>query len=184
MAIPEDLEKRPGGDDIAVAQASPNMLPVSSSASSELDDSYDIYKQQQSSGDEVDPAEAKRVLRKIDSRIVPILFMIYLLLYLDKNGINYASVYGLNERTKLQGQDYSWLSSIFYFGYMFAQYPAGYLLQRLPIAKVLGFATLGWGVILITTSACTNFASIAANRFLLGAVEATVNPGFVLMMSM
>ena len=75
------------------------------------------------------------------------------------------------------------LCSIFYFGYMGAQYPAGYLMQRLPIAKVLSVATIGWGVILITTPACHNFAGIAINRFLLGCLEATVNPGFVLLMS-
>jgi MFS family permease len=74
--------------------------------------------------------------------------------------------------------------SIFYFGYLAGQYPAGYLLQRLPIAKFLGFCTLGWGVILMTTPACKNFAGTAANRFLLGLLESTVNPGFVLIMSM
>jgi hypothetical protein len=54
----------------------------------------------------------------------------------------------------------------------------------LPIGKFLSLATIGWGIILITTPACTSFAGIATNRFLLGAVEATVNPGFVLIMSM
>ena len=44
--------------------------------------------------------------------------------------------------------------------------------------------TAGWGVILMTTPACHNFAGMAANRFLLGLLEATVNPGFVLIMSM
>ena len=57
-------------------------------------------------------------------------------------------------------------------------------MQRLPIAKVLGFTTIAWGIILITTPACTNFAGIAANRFILGALEAAINPGFVLIMSM
>ena len=123
--------------------------------------------------------------------------MICLLQYLDKNGINYASVYGLEQDTKLESQiqrtseiahlrhctnsftclqDYSWLSSIFYFGYMISQYPTGYLMQRLPTAKILGFATLGGGIILITTPACHNFAGFAVNRFLLGVLEATVNP--------
>ncbi len=41
-----------------------------------------------------------------------------------------------------------------------------------------------WGVLLITTPACYNFAGIAINRFLLGVVEAVVNPGFVLVMAM
>ncbi|KAF2495246.1 MFS general substrate transporter [Lophium mytilinum] len=156
--------------------------PPSTAGSSELDDSYETFRKAQ--GIEIDPVEAKRVLRKIDLRIVPVLFITYLLQYLDKNGINYASVYGLQKGTHLTGDDYSWLGSIFYFGYLFAQYPAGYAMQRLPIAKFLGFATLGWGIILITTPACVNFAGIAANRFLLGAMEATVNPGFVLIMSM
>jgi len=76
------------------------------------------------------------------------------------------------------------LGSIFYFGYLFAQFPAGYLLQRLPVGKFLSLATIGWGIVLITTPACRSFAGMATNRFILGALEATVNPGFVLIMSM
>ena len=49
-------------------------------------------------------------------------------------------------------------------------------MQRYPTAKVLSATTLGWGVILMTTPGCTNFAGIAVNRFLLGALEAFVNP--------
>jgi sugar phosphate permease len=114
---------------------------IQSETSSALDDTYDAYKRNQ--GIEIDPAEAKKVLRKIDARVVPILFFIYLLQYLDKNGINYASAFGLEKGTKLKGQNYSWLSSIFYFGYLAGQPPAGYLLQRLPIGKFLGYVTLG-----------------------------------------
>jgi MFS family permease len=76
------------------------------------------------------------------------------------------------------------IGSIFYFGYLFFQFPSGYLMQIFPIGKFLSIATIAWGIILITTPACTSFAGIATNRFLLGALEATVNPGFVLLMSM
>jgi MFS family permease len=95
-----------------------------------------------------------------------------------------ASVYGLQKDLGLVGQQYSWLGSIFYFGYLIAQFPAGWLMQRLPVGKFLGFTGITWGIILMTTPACTNFAGIAANRFMLGLVEAAVNPGFVLVMSM
>ena len=115
--------------------------PSNSETSSTLDDTYEAYKRNQGIG--LDEGEAKKVLRKIDVRIVPILFFIYLLQYLDKNGINYASAFGFQKGTGLHGQDYSWLGSIFYFGYLVGQYPSGYLLQRLPIAKFLGCATLG-----------------------------------------
>lgn len=76
------------------------------------------------------------------------------------------------------------IGSIFYFGYLVFQFPSGYLLQRLPIGTFLSLATIVWGIILITTPACHSFGGIATNRFFLGALEATVNPGFVLMMSM
>ena|SRR5690242_3795940 len=80
---------------------------VSSEASSQFDDTYEAYKNNQNA--DIDPAEAKQTLRKIDFHIVPILFFTYLLQYLDKNGINYASAFGLQEGTNLKGQDYSWL---------------------------------------------------------------------------
>ena len=130
-------------------------VEVSPTSSGKVDDNYDIYKQYQ--GIEYTEEEAKRVLWKIDCRVVPILFLIYLIQYLDKNSLNFASVYGLKTATKLEGQDYSWLGwylyrvgcwtvlmfvgSIFYIGYLVAQWPAGYALQRLPIGKFLSITT-------------------------------------------
>jgi MFS family permease len=64
------------------------------------------------------------------------------------------------------------------------QFPFGYLLQHYPTGRLLSISIICWGIVLITTPACTNFAAIAANRFLLGAFESATNPGFVLMMSM
>ncbi|TVY45589.1 putative transporter [Lachnellula subtilissima] len=155
---------------------------ISPAVPAHLDDEYQTYKNAREI--EADPAELKRVLRKIDYRIIPILFVTYMLQYLDKNSINFASVYGLQKGTHLHGEQYSWLASIFYFGYLGAQFPAGYFLQRLPMGKFLSLSTIAWGIILITTPACSSFAGIATNRFLLGACEAIVNPGFVLVMSM
>ncbi|ODQ54563.1 MFS general substrate transporter [Saitoella complicata NRRL Y-17804] len=155
---------------------------ATSSTISGYDDSYEVYKQIQNL--EYDDEEAKKVLRKIDYRVVSILFGTYLLQYLDKNGINYASAYGFNAGTHINGSQYSWLNSLFYFGYLVAQYPSGYLMQRFPIGRFLSWTTITWGVILLTTPACHNFAGIAINRFMLGVVEAAVNPGFVLIMGM
>lgn len=85
------------------------LQPVSlpSETSSHFDDTYEAYKDNQ--GIVADPAEAKKVLHKIDFRIVPILFFTYLLQYLDKNGINYASAFGFIEGTKLGKNGYQWL---------------------------------------------------------------------------
>lgn len=163
----------------AAQDSSDDISPAGSDR--DLDDTYEVYKH--SAALDATPEEAKRVLRKIDWRVVTILVGTYFIQYLDKNSINFASVYGLREGTNLKGQDYSWLGSIFYFGYLISQFPSAYILQRLPIGKVVSLITLLWGVILLTTPACKSFAGMAANRFFLGLTEATVNPAFVTIMS-
>lgn len=132
----------------------------------------------------LDARQSAKLVRKIDLHLIPFLFFLYLVQYLDKNSLNFASVFGLQKSLGLSSSEYSWLSSIFYFGYLVFQYPGNYLMQRYPTAKVLSITTLLWGVCLLSTPGCKNFAGIAVNRFFLGIFEAPVNPGFVLMMSM
>lgn len=99
-----DPEKHVGPSPEIAADHADDISPASSQ---HFDDSYDVYKTTREH--EYDPAEVKRVLRKIDWRIMPILFVTYTLQYLDKNTINFSSVYGLQAGTHLHGQDYSWL---------------------------------------------------------------------------
>lgn len=82
---------------------------ISPASAAQVDDEYQTYKNAREI--EADPAELKRVLRKIDYRIVPILFVTYLLQYLDKNSINFASVYGLQKGTHIDDSQYSWLGA-------------------------------------------------------------------------
>lgn len=66
--------------------------------------------------DAVDEETSRKVRRKIDIRILPFLCVTYALMFIDKTSLGYSSVYGIIPDNKLQGQDYSWASSIFYFG--------------------------------------------------------------------
>lgn len=127
----------------------------------------------------VDPEVSKRILRKIDLYILPFLCVTYALQFIDKTSLGYSSVYGLISDNHLVGQQYSWASSIFYFGYLIAEYPGLAILQRFPVAKFLGVNIILWGAILMTTAACSSFAGVATVRFLLGVTEATISPGFV-----
>jgi hypothetical protein len=120
---------------------SPSLAEKSVTSSRDLDETYNTYKQQD--GQDLDPQEARQVLRRIDKNLLPLLMGTYLLQYLDKSSINFASVFGLKQGTHLQGQQYSWLSSLFYIGYLVAQPAAGYLLQRLPLGKFIGSTAVG-----------------------------------------
>ena len=68
-----------------------------------------------------DPAQLKRLVRKIDLTIAPLLAAVYFLQFLDKTTLSYTAVMGIRTDTHLKGQDYSDLSMLFYVG-----------MQRLP----------------------------------------------------
>ena len=66
---------------------------------------------------EVDAETNKRLLRKIDFHIMPLICIVYFLQYIDKTAISYASVTGILESTHLHGNQFNWVASIFFFGY-------------------------------------------------------------------
>ncbi|KAH9906041.1 MFS general substrate transporter [Xylariomycetidae sp. FL2044] len=127
--------------------------------------------------------EDRALYRKIDLRIVPLLFAAYLLQFLDKVLINYANIMGLQKDLGMSGQQFSWMATAFFIGYTVAEFPQAWLLQRFPTAQVLGYNVAAWGVIICCTAACTNFASATAVRTLLGCCEAVITPALVLITS-
>ncbi|KAG7004472.1 protein disulfide-isomerase [Physcia stellaris] len=115
----------------------------------------------------LDEATNKRLLRTIDRNIMPV-----------ETTLSYASVMGIKKDANLTGDDYNWVSSMFYFGYLAWEYPTNRLLQRLPLAKYSSFCIIVWGLVLCCMAAITNSSSALAVRFFLGVFEAAVTPGF------
>jgi hypothetical protein len=80
----------------------------------------------------VSEADNKRILRRIDLTILPIMLGVYFLQQLDKSTLSYASVFGLITDAHLGGQDYSWLGSIVYIAQLVMQPVIAYFLVKLP----------------------------------------------------
>jgi hypothetical protein len=77
-------------------------------------------------------AQAERALvRKMDQRILPLVVIIYLFNYLDRNSITQARLYGLQKDTKVNGAVYQTAISIFSAGYIFMQLPSTLLMTKL-----------------------------------------------------
>ena len=100
----------------------------------------------------------KRVLRKIDLYVLPVVLGTYFLQALDKTTLAYASVFGLVEETGLVGHQYSWLGAVVYLAQLIAQPLIAYLLVKLPLGKFLAVIVLGWGAVLSIMPAAHNFA--------------------------
>ncbi|KAH2273816.1 hypothetical protein KXV44_001967 [Aspergillus fumigatus] len=120
--------------------------------------------------------EGIRVRKMLDRRILPILYLTFVMQFLDKLSLNYASAYTLIPDLGLEGQRYSWVAAIFYFGYVFWAIPANLLIQRLPLAKYMGGVIIIWAGLVIAHIVAKNYAGILVLRFLLGMAEACVSP--------
>lgn len=128
--------------------------------------------------------EAKKVLVKIDWLLMPIMTIVITLAAADKIIISNAAVYGMITDAKLVNSEYSWLGSIFYFGYLVMEFPANYLLQKFPVAKTLCISFFCWNVVFMCMAAGNNFGSLAAMRFLLGMGESVLFPALTVITSM
>ncbi|KAL6407832.1 hypothetical protein AUP68_08857 [Ilyonectria robusta] len=134
-------------------------------------------------GSKTDILAGRLVLKKIDRTIIPLLFVTYMFNFMDKIILSSAAVFGLREDTNLQGQQYSWVGSIFYVGYLIWTYPTTILIARLPTGKYLTANTMFWGTAVALTATCYNFEGLMMVRFLLGIAEATITPGFMFLTS-
>jgi MFS family permease len=130
------------------------------------------------------PEDEKGLQWKIDLMILPYLAVCYAFFYVDKTTLSYAAIFNIQKDLHLAGSQYSWLSSIFYFGFLAWAFPTNYMMQRFPIAKYLGINIFMWGFFLMLQAACQNFAQLAALRALSGAAEACSDPSFMLITGM
>ncbi|KAJ5725349.1 uncharacterized protein N7483_006706 [Penicillium malachiteum] len=138
---------------------------------------------EQLSAEEVEQ-EGAQVLRILDWRLMPILYITYVIQFLDKLSLNYASAYSFKTDLGLEGQRYSWVAAIFNFGYLFWAIPSNLILQKVPVAKYMGVMLLTWSVIVIAHIGATNYAGILVLRFILGMAEAGVSPCMMVITSM
>ncbi|KAK9770817.1 putative Major facilitator superfamily (MFS) profile domain-containing protein [Seiridium cardinale] len=131
-----------------------------------------------------EPSEERSLVRKIDWRIMPYLWGYAVLSAVDKIIISNAALYGMKDDLHLVGQQYSWVGSIFYFGYLVAEFPLVSMMGRFPVAKFLAIMAMGWALMTLLMAACHNAQGLMALRFFMGMTEAPALPGLTLMTSM
>lgn len=138
---------------------------------------------QETEGIELDPVKEKKLVRKIDWYILTTMCCLMSCQLMGKSSNSYASIMGLREDLNMTTEEYSWVGSTFYLGYLFFEYPASLILQRFPMSKVLGFAVVSWGVVLCCHGACQSSATFLLCRTLLGVLQSFMDPAFMTMTS-
>ncbi|CAN6625656.1 allantoate permease [Trichomonascus vanleenenianus] len=136
-----------------------------------------------SQGIVIDEETNKRLLRKIDLYVCPLMCVIYAVQYMDKTSNSYASIMGLRDDLDMKGKMYAWTGTGFYLGYLVFEIPFSLILQRFSLAKSTAAFIVLWGFVLTMSAVPNSYAGFEALRVLLGAFESAITPAFVLITS-
>ncbi|KAH8650025.1 major facilitator superfamily domain-containing protein [Xylariales sp. PMI_506] len=130
---------------------------------------------------EYSAADYARVLRKIDMVLLPLMWIVSGTQYADKVSVSTQATMGLLTDDHLVGQEYSWLSSIFYIAFLVAETPGNYLLQRANIRLVVGISMFIWGLLVLCIAFTHTWAELMVIRTLQGIAECTTYPALLIL---
>jgi sugar phosphate permease len=131
---------------------------------------------------EIDPVIEKRVRRKLDMHIVPLLSALYLLAFLDRSNIGNARIAGMEEDLELSSSQYQWLLTIFYISYIVFGFLA-IMWKVVPPHRWAAGCVFVWGLVSTVQAATTSWGGMMALRFIMGAAEIAYGPGVPFLLS-
>ncbi|KAL4894758.1 major facilitator superfamily domain-containing protein [Aspergillus ambiguus] len=114
------------------------------------------------------PQEIKRLLRKVDRRVIPILAILYFFSFLDRGNIGNADIQGLSADLNLVGNQYNWALTAFFFPYCFLEPICNLLLVKFKPSIWLPSIMVAWGVVTTLLGVVQNYSGLVAARFFLG----------------
>ncbi|KAL1610317.1 hypothetical protein SLS60_001983 [Paraconiothyrium brasiliense] len=113
----------------------------------------------------------KRLVRKLDWRILPCTWVLYTLGYLDRANIGNAKTGGLERDFGLTDSQYSIIVLLFFVSYLIFEVPANMLLTRVRPSVFLPGLGLLWGTFAALMGSVQNWQQLAGMRFLIGFAE-------------
>lgn len=149
---------------------------------------------------DIDPEVEKRVVRKFDKHMVPLLATLYLLAFLDRSNIGYvdfcfsvqnvlltrrcsnARIAGLDTDLNLSSSQYQWLLTIFYISYIVFGFLT-IMWKVVPPHIWAALCVLAWGIVSTAQAATHNWEGMMALRFLMGVAEIAYGPGVPYLLS-
>ncbi|KUF22773.1 MFS transporter [Bacillus safensis] len=121
----------------------------------------------------------KKTIRKVTRRIIPLLFLLYIISYLDRANVGYAAL-EMNEALGLTSKMFGLVTGIFFIGYFLFEVPSNILMQKFGARVWITRILFTWGIISMATGFAQNATQLYIIRFLLGIAEAGLFPGIIL----
>ena len=132
----------------------------------------------------IDPALNRRITNQFDKHIVPWLFGLWLLAFIDRSNIGNARIDGLAEDLKLDGDKFNIALTIFYVPYILIDVPSNWVVKYFGAGRYLPGLLISWGIVGMCTGFTKSYSGLLACRFFLGLCEGGLLGGMILYLSM
>ncbi|CRG84133.1 putative transporter C1002,16c [Talaromyces islandicus] len=132
---------------------------------------------------EGDLATERELVRKLDMTLMPIVWVMYLFNYLDRNNIAQAKLNSFETDLGLRGDNFNTAVSILNVGYMLMQIPSNMLITRVRPSLYIPLWICLWSCTSAATAATRNYTDLIVVRLFLGVVEAPFFPGAFYLLS-
>jgi MFS transporter, ACS family, tartrate transporter len=120
-----------------------------------------------------------RTIRKLQIRLIPFLFLLYVVAYVDRINIGFAAL-TMNKELGITSQQYGLAAGIFFIGYFLFEVPSNLMLHKVGARVWIARILLSWGLVATLTGLVQSVHQLYIARILLGVTEAGYFPGIVL----
>jgi ACS family tartrate transporter-like MFS transporter len=129
------------------------------------------------------PEIATETLRKVTLRLIPFLFVLYIVAWLDRVNVGFAALQ-MNSDLGFSSAAFGFGSGVFFLGYCLFEVPSNLILHRMGARRWIARIMITWGAISVAMMFVRTTAMFYLLRFLLGAAEAGFFPGVIYYLSL
>lgn len=130
----------------------------------------------------LDPEAEKRLLRKLDWRLLPLFTLVYCTNFIDRTAIGNAKIAGIEKDLHMVGFDYNIALTVFYIFYIAFEIPSNLALKHIGSIWLAAMVTT-FGAVAIGTAFVTSYSGLLATRVFLGMAEGGTLSGLTYLLS-
>ena len=115
------------------------------------------------------------------ARLIPIIFIVYSLAYVDRANFGFGAAAGLATTLHITAGATALLGALFFLGYFFFQIPGAHYAEKRSAKRIVFWGMISWGVLASLTGIITSVGLLMVDRLLLGMVESVLFPALLVL---
>lgn len=124
-----------------------------------------------------------RTVRKVSTRILPLVMLLYVFNYMDRSNISYAQL-GMEHELEVSAAVFGTASAIFFLAYVVFEIPSNMIMKKVGARIWLARIAISWGIVTVVTGFIQDVPQLYIARIVLGIAEAGLYPGLLLYLTL